>query len=220
MTIYKTTKTPTGVEVSHHVIHKLETTENFLEVKIGLRGYTSESDSQDPARAIAWYWEVLVPAGAVTDISAAALEVMLTSNPTSPFYGGVLLYPLTPIETIRKVKWSQIKAARASSEYAGFMFKDRLFDSDEYSQGNIQGAVLQAVLEDDSFTRDWTLADNTTMTLTKADVIGLGMALGEHIDSVHSRGRALRALIEAPDATVESIEAITWGSTTFNPPHP
>ena len=210
MTIYKTTKTPTGVEVSHHVIHKLETTENFLEVKIGLRGYTSESDSQDPARAIAWYWEVFVPAGAVTDISAAALGVMLTSNPTSPFYGGVLLDPLTPIETVRKVKWSQIKAARSSSEYAGFMFKDHLFDSDEYSQGNIQGAVLQAVLEDDSFTREWTLADNTTMTLTKAEVIGLGMALGEHVDSVHSRGRAIRALIETPDATVESIEAITW----------
>ena len=220
MTIYKTTKTPTGVEVSHHVVHKLETTENFLEVKIGLRGYTSESDSQDPARAISWYWEVFVPASAVTDISSSALEVLLTSNQTSPFYGGVLLDLLTPLETARKVKWAQIKAARASSEYAGFMFKGHLFDSDSYSQGNIQGAVLQAILEDEAFTREWTLADNTTMVLTKADVIEMGMALGAHIDSVHSRGRALRALIEAPDATVEYVEAITWDSATYNPPQP
>ena len=208
MTIYKTTKTPTGVEVSHHVIHKLETTENFLEVKIGLRGYTSESDSQDPVRAISWYWEVFVPAGAVTDISAAALEVMLTSNPTSPFYGGVLLDPLTPIETVRKVKWSQIKRARDEAEFGGFTWDGSPFDSDAISQSRIQGAVQLAAMAP-GFTIDWTMTNNSVRNLNREDMANVGAALGMHVAAQHAKARTLRSQIEAA-TTVAEVDAVTW----------
>lgn len=124
-----------------------------------------------------------------------------------------------PLHELQAEKWAEIKRNRDTAEFGGFTWDGSPFDSDAISQSRIQGAVQLAAMAP-GFTIDWTLADNTTMTLTKAEVIGLGMALGAHIASVHSRGRVLRALIEAPDATVESVEAITWDSAAYNPPQP
>lgn len=220
MTIIKTVTAPNGAVLEQHNLARLEVEGDFSISLLYLNGCTAAQSTQPHPRPFAWQWRESVVTSALPSLALPAIERWLVEQPDSPFYGGSVVENETPLQLARLVKWSQIKAARASSEYAGFMFKGHLFDSDEYSQGNIQGAVLQAILEDDSFTRDWTLVDNTTMTLTKAEVIGLGVALGAHIDSVHSRGRALRALIEAPDATVETVEAITWDSATFNPPHP
>ena len=48
-----------------------------------------------------------------------------------------------------------------------------------------------------AFSIDWTLADNTVRTLNAADMIAVGVALGQHVNACHERARVLRGEIES-----------------------
>ena len=105
-------------------------------------------------------------------------------------------------------KWAEMKLARDAEEFGGLVFQGNTYDTDALSQQRIQGASQLATL--DAITEiDWTTADNTTVTLTKSDVINLGVALGAHITTAHERGRIVRQQIEAATTEAE-LEAITW----------
>jgi len=106
------------------------------------------------------------------------------------------------------VKWTQIKQARITAEYAGFTWYGSTFDSDAISQQRITGAVSLAML-DSAFTIDWTLKDNTVRTMNATDMIAVGVALGTHVATQFSHGQALRAQIEA--ATDQAgVESVVW----------
>lgn len=112
------------------------------------------------------------------------------------------------IEVLRQRKWEVMKQSRDAEEFGGMVFAGNTYDTDALSQQRIQGAAQLASL--DAITEmDWTTAENTTVTLTKADVINLGLALGSHITTAHSRGRIVRQQIEAATTKAE-LEAITW----------
>ena len=55
----------------------------------------------------------------------------------------------------------------------------------------------------------WTLADNTTVNLTAAQLQQLYAALQTHIASVHERGRIARQLIFDAE-TKEQVEAVQF----------
>jgi hypothetical protein len=59
------------------------------------------------------------------------------------------------------------------------------------------------------FSIDWTLADNTVRTLSGADMIAVGQALGQHVAACHIKARALREQINAA-TTVAEVEAVVW----------
>lgn len=106
-------------------------------------------------------------------------------------------------------KWGEIKAAREHAEYGGFIYNDMLFDSDSVSQLKIQGAVLKALLASNDFSIDWTLADNSVVTLSKVEFIDVGLALEAHVQICHAKARMLRQMINTAE-TAEELEAITW----------
>ena len=112
-------------------------------------------------------------------------------------------------------KWTAIKAARDAIEFGGFTWDGSTFDSDPESQSRIQGAAQLATLAmiaSQAFSVDWTLATNAVRTLTGADMLAVGQAMGVHIMTTHATGRALREAIEA--ATIpEQLESIVWPTT-------
>jgi hypothetical protein len=112
------------------------------------------------------------------------------------------------LQDFKDAQWALIKSARNTAEYAGFVWGGSAFDSDALSQGRITGAVTMAQMTP-TFTIDWTLADNTVRTLTAIQMIGVGVALGAHVEAQFSHGQALRVQIEAA-ATSAEVLLIVW----------
>lgn len=86
-------------------------------------------------------------------------------------------------------KWTAIKAARDAIEFGGFTWDGSTFDSDPQSQSRIQGAAQLATLAmiaSQAFSVDWTLATNAVRTLTGADMLAVGQAMGVHIMTTHA----------------------------------
>ena len=112
----------------------------------------------------------------------------------------------------RAQAWSRIKSARESVEFGLFAWGGQTFDGDSESQRRIQGAAQLATLAQATgqpFSIDWTLADNTQATLTATEMIGVGVALGQHVNGAHGIARTLRIQIDAA-TTPEELEAIQW----------
>lgn len=108
--------------------------------------------------------------------------------------------------------WAQIKAAREAAEFGSFDWDGSRFDSDSLAQARIMGAVQMAVLAAGAgqpFRIDWTLRDNTVRTLSGADMIAVGLALGAHVNAQHEIGRALRAKVRAAGDEA-ALAAIAW----------
>ena len=113
------------------------------------------------------------------------------------------------LEGIRMAKWEALKAARAAAAEAPIEVDGRVYDCDEKSQIRIAGAVRLAQLAPAGWSIDWTLADNSVATLSAADLIAVGVAVGARTDAVYAVGRQLRAqLALATDA--EQVAAVVW----------
>lgn len=105
------------------------------------------------------------------------------------------------IDELKSQKWAEIKAQRDQLEFGGFEFDGNAYDSDQVSQGRILGAALAGI------DQTWTLADNTTVSLTASQLQQLYAALQSHIASVHERGRIARQLIYEAE-TKEEVESV------------
>lgn len=108
--------------------------------------------------------------------------------------------------------WLVIKSHRNAAEFGGFTWDGSTFDSDPESQSRIQGAAqlaTLAMLASQSFSVDWTLADNTVRTLSGANMLAVGQQMGVHIMTMHATGRVLREAIAAA-TTTETLELILW----------
>lgn len=211
MPILKQAKSPTGTNLVYHEVHKLETAQDFLSALIYVRGYASEPSSDIPS-IVAWMWQFTVPIGAVTSLLPANLEILLINEPSNPLFGGQILQAETPLETIKRQKWMEIKQARDLLEFGTFAWNGNIFDGDQLSQQRIGQAAQQAMLAKASeiaYTQEWTLHDNTTIVLSADDMISIALAMGEHINTAHSKARLLRNQLDAA-TTPEEVSAIAW----------
>ena len=105
------------------------------------------------------------------------------------------------IDDVQNQKWVEIKLERDAFEFGGFEFEGNVYDSDQVSQGRIMGAAAAGV------DQVWTLAGNTTVSLTASQLQQLYATLQAHIASAHERGRIARQLIYEAK-TKEEVEAI------------
>ena len=109
-------------------------------------------------------------------------------------------------------KWADMKAARAAAISSPLVTPFGVFDCDTGAAASIAAAaqyasaMLQAGLADDI---DFTLADNSTVTLKPADLIGVGLLLGLQVQKAFAAGRGVRAQIEAT-TTAAAVAAVTW----------
>lgn len=114
-----------------------------------------------------------------------------------------------PLDVAKSDKWVQVKSERMTRCEEPLVVDGRTYDATPYSQSQISGAVTLAMLAPADWSIDWTLADNTVVALSKAEVIALGVALGQRTQEVFTQARTLRIAIDGSQ-TVAEVEGITW----------
>lgn len=113
------------------------------------------------------------------------------------------------LDGVKMRTWERIKAARSMAETADFACGGVVYQADK---DRITGATQVALLAQAAgqpYSIDWTLSDNTQVTLDATGMISVGAALGEHIAKVFDIGRDLRGQIAAA-TSYEMLEAIVW----------
>ena len=109
--------------------------------------------------------------------------------------------PDTELEfAVAKVKAREaVKAQRQRAETGGCETGLGLIDTDTDSQIKLNGAATMAIIAKvagRAFLIDWTLADNSTVTLDADAMIALASAAGGHVSACHEHARGLKAAIE------------------------
>lgn len=107
------------------------------------------------------------------------------------------------LEQIKDRQLATINAARDRREEAGFPYRGKVLDSTPRSVQRITAAALaaQAILASGkSYSVDWTCADNSTLTLDAAGIIGMPVALAQHAAALHDHARSLKAAVDAADS--------------------
>lgn len=113
------------------------------------------------------------------------------------------------LDQVKEAKWTELKLKRAELEYAPITVAGKTYDADAASQQKIAGAIQLAQLLGPEFELSWTLADNTAVALTAAELATVGIAIGQRTQQIYDTGRIVRGDVD--DATTkEAVEAITW----------
>jgi len=142
-----------------------------------------------------------------------------------PDSGGVLLLPTRPsayhvvdhttstwvvyLAVLKLAANTRINTARDQAERGGFPAFGKMFDSDSLSVQRINTAVQTANVVGESFSIDWTCADNSSITLDAAQMQALPAFLAQYADTFHTKAKGLKATITAA-TTLEEIEAVVW----------
>ena len=108
----------------------------------------------------------------------------------------------------KKEKWREIKNSRTMEEFGEFTWNSQSFQCNELSQQRLWGIAQRAQI-DSSLEMDWTLTDNTVVTLTAPQFTQIAESLSDHINACHTKARGLRSQIDAAE-TESAIAAITW----------
>lgn len=110
---------------------------------------------------------------------------------------------------VRGLKLMRLQAARKEAEAAGFEVAGRRFQSDADSIMRIQVAAMAAQAAGSGWSTEWTLADNTTATLTRAQMLAVCAGLFAHLKAQRDRAKLLREQIDAA-GSADEIEAVQW----------
>lgn len=109
-------------------------------------------------------------------------------------------------------QWELIKSSRNEALTAPLTTLYGVFDADIYSQKNITDAIaMLQTLAASGYpqTIEYTLFDNTVVTLSTAQMVEVGLTLGQRTQQIYATSRSLRVAIDAA-TTLSEIEAITW----------
>lgn len=137
---------------------------------------------QDVAALSADAGEVVVPVGGVADyvIAADGSEAVLRT-PT--------------LDEHRATIWVAVKSRRRRAEQAGCTTPWGQVQTDVESQSRI--ATYAANAPSAGWSIDWTMADNTVVSLSGEDLRTMSWAVMQHLEACHVRAQALRAAIDA-----------------------
>lgn len=106
-------------------------------------------------------------------------------------------------------KWAQIKAARTAAINAPLTTPYGVFDAHDAARSAMTQTMLTLQVCGPRATVDFTLADNTTATLTAEQMLDVVRLLGDHVQAAHTHARALREQIDAATSPAE-LDAIDW----------
>lgn len=104
------------------------------------------------------------------------------------------------LESARASKRQAVNAERDRRETAGFPYMGKTLDSDSVSVQRItvvSQAAMAAASAGAPFSIEWTCADDSTLTLDAAGMIGMPAALATYGSALHQHARSLKAQIEA-----------------------
>lgn len=102
------------------------------------------------------------------------------------------------------------KKQRDATEFSPFTYNGMTFDGDADAQRRISvlaSAAKSAIAASHTFTKEFTLADNSVVQLTAEDFVGIEMAKLWQVEAAFTEYRNKKAQIEAA-TTIEELEAI------------
>jgi hypothetical protein len=150
-------------------------------------------------------WSTLAYAGAaesLSDVDAWLVDGAFVAGTLAP-----------SIEAAKLAMWEQTKALRQAKIYGGVNIPGLgLFDSKPEAIQNVAGAALTALVltvsgTPELFSAEWTLADNSSRTLSAQDMLQVQIGGTQFINAVHARARGLRSAIFAA-GTAEALAQI------------
>lgn len=112
----------------------------------------------------------------------------------------------------KSAKWKEIKRQRDVAEFATFTYNNMEFDGDLDAQRRLTAYISvskSSIAAGQPFEAEFTLANNTNVTLTAQDFVGIELAKVQAVAATFNHASALRAQIDAA-TTVQEVEAITW----------
>ena len=181
-------------------------------IKITGRFYEDENGTKYPNPQ--WF-------NGATDEQLAALGVTKHSDPVKPNYDpdtqaepvqgadGEYGPPADlPLEEAKARKKAAIDALKQEKQLEGFTYDGMTFQCDEVAIARIN-ATWNFAQVDSNYTQPFILKDNTTVTLTNAQCVGLGYACGQFVSGLTFTARQLKDAVLAA-TTVAEVRAVTW----------
>ena len=142
------------------------------------------------------------------------LEYVEVSDPPSPIhvFNWVLKVWEDPrtLDDLKAEKCAEVKKWRDAREFGPFTYNGMTFDGDLDAQRRLSvlaSAAKSAIAAGHTFTKDFTLADNSVVQLTAEDFVGIEMAKLWQVEAAFTEYRNKKAQIEAA-TTLEELEAI------------
>lgn len=113
------------------------------------------------------------------------------------------------LDYVRNKQWEEIKVARDNAETSGLPFKNKVLDYDMRSAFKLDIAMETAKQVGENFSIDWTMQDNTVMTLTYADLLSIPLIAANYSNELHKKARAYRDKIYN-ETDIKTITKIKW----------
>jgi hypothetical protein len=116
------------------------------------------------------------------------------------------------LDEIKADAKAQINSRRNTIEQEGFTYLGKVIDSNSASITRITVAVQAAQVAMAAgvpFSVDWTCQDNSVLTMTAQEILGIPAALAIFDNDLHQKARSKKILIDAATTQAE-VEAITW----------
>lgn len=114
------------------------------------------------------------------------------------------------LEDIKSAAHKEIVRRRDAVEYSQFTYSGMVFDGDSNAQRRLAGyvsAAKSAIAAGHTFTKDFTLADNSVVQLTAEDFIGIEMAKLWQVDVAFQEYLEKKARIDSA-TNLEELESI------------
>jgi len=114
------------------------------------------------------------------------------------------------LEQSRLDRWEEAKLVREEKINGGCMTPFGKADSDPESRSNISGAVQMAnfaLASQENYEVEWTMFDNSIVTLNALEMIAMGIAVGQHVNACHTAARNVRNEIDLA-TSIESLDQI------------
>ena len=113
------------------------------------------------------------------------------------------------LDELKAAKWEEIKQARTAAVDANMTTPHGVIQCDPDSRKNITDAILLLQQTPAGTQIDWTMYDNTVVSLGLTEMLQIGLLLGQKTQTAFATARARRTTIDAA-TTVAEVEAITW----------
>lgn len=164
-------------------------------------------------------WRLEMAAAAPQAAGAVAHEVNPPREawPQAPGPGRTLLWQAgtfawrdnRTLQQAQAGRWEEVKTERDARMGGTFTAVGHTFQIDLVM---IPGSALSAKVALDNNTpwsKQWTLANDTRVTLTAAQMIEVGQAMDATVDAIWNTSQDLRDAIYAAD-DLETVDAVTW----------
>lgn len=207
MAIIKTHTADNGAPINYHRAFRADVDFDAGTVAIQMRSWTSREVWLLGAPTT-WMWTIAIP---IAEVNFANIDASLLTQPV--FVGGTVIADGdASLEAAKARRWAMIKHRRSVEIDKNMATPFGEFQCKEEDRQNITNAVVLAQVllgAGQPVAIDWTLADNTVVTMNATQLTGVGLLLGQKVQQAHAIARGLRAVIDAA-STVEQVNAVVW----------